>query len=37
MPAKVKKQQLTKVALTLRRGTPNRNRIALQMVKDLLD
>ena len=37
MPAKVKKQQVTKMAQALRQGTPNRNRIALQMVKDMLD
>jgi len=37
MPAKVKKQQVTKMTQALREGTPNRNRIALQMVKDLLD
>ncbi len=37
MPAKVKKAQVKKMAQALRQGTPNRNRIALQMVKDLLD
>ena len=37
MPAKVKKNQVTMMAQALRQGTPNRNRIALQMVKDLLD
>jgi pyruvate dehydrogenase (quinone) len=37
MPAKVKKQQVKKMAQALREGTPNRNRIAMQMVKDLLD
>jgi pyruvate dehydrogenase (quinone)/pyruvate oxidase len=37
MPAKVKKNQVTAMAQALRQGTPNRNRIALQMVKDLLD
>jgi pyruvate dehydrogenase (quinone) len=37
MPAKVKKHQVTKMAKALRQGTPNRNRIAMQMVKDLLD
>jgi pyruvate dehydrogenase (quinone)/pyruvate oxidase len=37
MPAKVKKHQVTAMAQALRQGTPNRNRIALQMVKDLLD
>jgi pyruvate dehydrogenase (quinone) len=37
IPAKVKKDQLTKLASALREGTPNRNRIALQMVRDMLD
>jgi pyruvate dehydrogenase (quinone)/pyruvate oxidase len=37
MPAKVKKHQVTHLVEALRAGTPNRNRIALQMVKDLLD
>jgi pyruvate dehydrogenase (quinone)/pyruvate oxidase len=37
MPAKVKKDQVTKLAAALRAGTPNRNRIAAQMVKDVLD
>jgi pyruvate dehydrogenase (quinone) len=37
IPAKVKKDQVTKLADALRQGTPNRNRIALQMVKDMLD
>jgi pyruvate dehydrogenase (quinone)/pyruvate oxidase len=37
IPAKVKKDQVKKLATALRNGTPNRNRIALQMVKDLLD
>jgi pyruvate dehydrogenase (quinone) len=37
MPAKVKKDQVTKLAQALKAGTPNRNRIALQMVKDVLD
>ncbi len=37
MHVKVKKQQVTKLAQALREGTPNRNRIALQMVKDMLD
>ncbi|MBB5783169.1 tellurite resistance protein TehA-like permease [Nonomuraea jabiensis] len=36
-PAKVKKHQLTALMSALRAGTPNRNRIALQMVKDVLD
>jgi len=37
IPAKVKKDQVKKLATALRNGTPNRNRIALQMVKDMLD
>ncbi|HET6876208.1 MAG TPA: thiamine pyrophosphate-dependent enzyme [Jatrophihabitans sp.] len=37
MPAKVKKNQVTALGQALRSGTPNRNRIALQMVKDVLD
>jgi pyruvate dehydrogenase (quinone)/pyruvate oxidase len=37
MPAKVKKQQVESMVKALRQGTPNRNRIALQMVKDVLD
>jgi pyruvate dehydrogenase (quinone)/pyruvate oxidase len=37
MPAKVKKHQVTALAQALRAGTPNRNRIAMQMVKDVLD
>lgn len=36
-PAKVKKDQVKKLATALREGTPNRRRIALQMVRDLLD
>jgi pyruvate dehydrogenase (quinone)/pyruvate oxidase len=36
-PAKVKKDQAQKLASALREGTPNRRRIALQMVKDMLD
>jgi pyruvate dehydrogenase (quinone) len=36
-PAKVKKDQVTKLVAALRAGTPNRQRIALQMVKDMLD
>jgi pyruvate dehydrogenase (quinone) len=36
-PAKVKKDQVSKLVSALREGTPNRNRIALQMVKDMLD
>jgi pyruvate dehydrogenase (quinone)/pyruvate oxidase len=37
IPAKVKKQQVESMLKALRQGTPNRNRIALQMVKDVLD
>jgi pyruvate dehydrogenase (quinone)/pyruvate oxidase len=37
IPAKVRKQQVTHLASALKAGTPNRNRIALQMVKDMLD
>jgi pyruvate dehydrogenase (quinone)/pyruvate oxidase len=37
MPAKVKTNQVTALAEALRQGTPNRNRIAMQMVKDVLD
>ncbi|HEX5562068.1 MAG TPA: thiamine pyrophosphate-dependent enzyme [Nocardioidaceae bacterium] len=37
MPAKVKKAQVTKLFDALKAGTPNRNTIALQMVKDVLD
>jgi pyruvate dehydrogenase (quinone)/pyruvate oxidase len=37
LPAKVKKHQVTAMLQALREGTPNRNRIALQMVKDVLD
>ena len=37
MPAKVKKHQVTSMMQALREGTPNRNRIAMQMVKDMLD
>ncbi|MFC0863963.1 thiamine pyrophosphate-dependent enzyme [Sphaerimonospora cavernae] len=37
LPAKVKSHQVRKLFDALRQGTPNRNRIALQMVKDLLD
>ena len=36
-PAKVKSGQLKLLTKALREGTPNRNRIALQMVKDMLD
>ncbi|HET7386041.1 MAG TPA: thiamine pyrophosphate-dependent enzyme [Nocardioidaceae bacterium] len=37
MPAKVKKGQVTKMFDALKAGTPNRNTIAAQMVKDVLD
>jgi pyruvate dehydrogenase (quinone)/pyruvate oxidase len=37
IPAKVKKEQMQKMLTALKEGTPNRNRIALQMVKDMLD
>ncbi len=37
IPAKVKKQQVSHLFEALREGTPNRKRIALQMVKDMLD
>jgi pyruvate dehydrogenase (quinone)/pyruvate oxidase len=37
LPAKVTNQQVKKMAQALRQGTPNRNRIAMQMVKDMLD
>jgi pyruvate dehydrogenase (quinone)/pyruvate oxidase len=37
IPAKVKKQQVTKMVHALREGTPNRKQIALAMVKDMLD
>jgi pyruvate dehydrogenase (quinone)/pyruvate oxidase len=36
-PARVKKDQVKKLTTALREGTPNRRRIALQMVKDMLD
>ncbi|MGE5134843.1 MAG: thiamine pyrophosphate-dependent enzyme [Gemmatimonadota bacterium] len=36
-PAKIKKDQVQKLASALREGTPNRRRIALQMVRDMLD
>jgi pyruvate dehydrogenase (quinone)/pyruvate oxidase len=36
-PAKIKQDQAKKLVTALREGTPNRRRIALQMVKDLLD
>jgi pyruvate dehydrogenase (quinone)/pyruvate oxidase len=37
IPAKVKRNQVESLARALRAGTPNRNRIAMQMVKDVLD
>jgi pyruvate dehydrogenase (quinone)/pyruvate oxidase len=37
IPAKVTTEQVTKLTEAMRQGTPNRNRIALQMVKDMLD
>jgi pyruvate dehydrogenase (quinone)/pyruvate oxidase len=37
IPAKVKTKQVKMLSEALRAGTPNRNRIALQMVKDMLD
>ncbi|MBB2740692.1 UNVERIFIED_ORG: hypothetical protein FHR35_000512 [Microbispora rosea subsp. rosea] len=37
LPAKVKSHQVQKLTEALVQGTPNRNRIALQMVKDMLD
>jgi pyruvate dehydrogenase (quinone)/pyruvate oxidase len=37
MPARVQSKQVKLLAQALREGTPNRNRIALQMVKDVLD
>jgi pyruvate dehydrogenase (quinone) len=36
-PARVKRDQVSKLMAALREGTPNRRRIALQMVKDMLD
>src|SRR5919108_2860309 len=36
-PARVKRDQAAKLMPALREGTPNRRRIALQMVRDLLD
>ncbi|HEY7485867.1 MAG TPA: thiamine pyrophosphate-dependent enzyme [Streptosporangiaceae bacterium] len=36
-PARVKKDQTQKLLTALRTGTPNRRRIALQIVKDMLD
>jgi pyruvate dehydrogenase (quinone)/pyruvate oxidase len=36
-PARIKKDQVRKLTTALREGTPNRRRIALQMVKDMLD
>ncbi|HZC53670.1 MAG TPA: thiamine pyrophosphate-dependent enzyme [Mycobacterium sp.] len=37
MPARVQSKQVKLLAEALKTGTPNRNRIALQMVKDVLD
>jgi pyruvate dehydrogenase (quinone) len=37
LPAKIKKQQIQHLFEALREGTPNRNRIALQIAKDALD
>jgi pyruvate dehydrogenase (quinone)/pyruvate oxidase len=37
MPAKIKTQQAKKLFEALREGTPNRNRIAMQIIKDTLD
>ncbi|GAA4192365.1 thiamine pyrophosphate-dependent enzyme [Microbispora amethystogenes] len=37
LPAKVKSHQVEKLTEALLQGTPNRNRIALQMIKDMLD
>jgi len=37
MPARVKKTQEKNLVNALREGTPNRNRIALQIIKDTLD
>jgi pyruvate dehydrogenase (quinone) len=37
IPAKAKKGQVEPLLKALREGTPNRNRIAMQMVKDMLD
>jgi pyruvate dehydrogenase (quinone)/pyruvate oxidase len=37
LPAKVKREQVEKMWDALRRGTPNRNTIALAIVKDVLD
>jgi pyruvate dehydrogenase (quinone)/pyruvate oxidase len=37
IPAKVNRDQLTKLFTALKEGTPNRKTIALQMVKDMLD
>ena len=36
-PSKVKRDQAKKLVTALREGSPNRRRIALQMVKDMLD
>ncbi|HET8599886.1 MAG TPA: thiamine pyrophosphate-dependent enzyme [Segeticoccus sp.] len=37
IPAKATTQQIKKLMTALKDGTPNRNRIALQMTKDMLD
>lgn len=37
LPARVKKTQAQNLFVALREGTPNRNRIALQIVRDALD
>ncbi len=37
IPAKVRSNQMKSLVAALRAGTPNRNRISLQMVKDMLD
>ena len=37
IPARVKKSQVEHLVAALRAGTPNRNRIALTMVRDMLD
>jgi pyruvate dehydrogenase (quinone) len=36
-PARIKKDPVQKLIAALREGTPNRRRIALQMVEDMLD
>ncbi|MHB1593353.1 MAG: thiamine pyrophosphate-dependent enzyme [Streptosporangiaceae bacterium] len=37
IPAKVKRNQVQALKKALQQGTPNRNRIAMQMIKDMLD